>query len=315
MRKHFVRLVGGPEKEFRIAADTLIHLLETIRVGAQRALRLHVEGESVRKGPRPRWVDSASRLEVTGLGGGSTLLDIEAPTLAEVAPELFEASGQQRLFDDSGGKLDREETAVGLFADALATTLAEDRDAALADKPLLETCLAFARITAEGYGAIEIGGLLHRQRPVVVKAAEVQAIEKLYSDTPEPQAVRLVGVLDTISATKPGVVLILEDGQRVRAVLEAHEPDALKRLFGSKILVSGMAHYRPSGKLWRVSVELMKKAEAQDEVWSKPPRPRAAAAPFEPAPQDAVSGVSAFFGTWPGDESDEQLLKALGDIE
>lgn len=30
-----------------------------------------------------------------------------------------------------------------------------------------------------------------------------------------------------------------------------------------------------------------------------------------PLPQDETTGVAAFFGTWPGDESDEELLDAL----
>ncbi|WP_158542784.1 hypothetical protein [Lujinxingia litoralis] len=32
-------------------------------------------------------------------------------------------------------------------------------------------------------------------------------------------------------------------------------------------------------------------------------------------PQDASSGVTAFFGTWPGDESEEELLEAPQAIE
>jgi hypothetical protein len=28
-------------------------------------------------------------------------------------------------------------------------------------------------------------------------------------------------------------------------------------------------------------------------------------------PQDALTGVNAFIGTWPGDETDEELLAAL----
>lgn len=28
-----------------------------------------------------------------------------------------------------------------------------------------------------------------------------------------------------------------------------------------------------------------------------------------------VSGVAAFFGTWPGDETDEELLRLLKDID
>lgn len=36
---------------------------------------------------------------------------------------------------------------------------------------------------------------------------------------------------------------------------------------------------------------------------------------FEPVPQDATSGVSAFFGTWPGDETDAELLALLDEID
>ena len=32
-------------------------------------------------------------------------------------------------------------------------------------------------------------------------------------------------------------------------------------------------------------------------------------------PQDDTSGVAAFFGTWPGDESDAELLEALGETK
>jgi hypothetical protein len=31
-------------------------------------------------------------------------------------------------------------------------------------------------------------------------------------------------------------------------------------------------------------------------------------------PQDAGEGVSSFFGTWPGDETDDELLAALDAI-
>ncbi len=42
----------------------------------------------------------------------------------------------------------------------------------------------------------------------------------------------------------------------------------------------------------------------------KQPRPV-----FEPQTQDETSGVSAFFGTWPGDETDAELLVALDEID
>jgi hypothetical protein len=32
-------------------------------------------------------------------------------------------------------------------------------------------------------------------------------------------------------------------------------------------------------------------------------------------PQDKASGVSAFFGTWPGDETDAELLALLAELD
>lgn len=36
---------------------------------------------------------------------------------------------------------------------------------------------------------------------------------------------------------------------------------------------------------------------------------------FEPVPQDETSGVSAFFGTWPGDETDAELLALIAELD
>jgi len=36
---------------------------------------------------------------------------------------------------------------------------------------------------------------------------------------------------------------------------------------------------------------------------------------FEPVPQDTTSGVSAFFATWPGEETDAELLALLAELD
>ena len=36
---------------------------------------------------------------------------------------------------------------------------------------------------------------------------------------------------------------------------------------------------------------------------------------FEPVLQDETSGGSAFFGTWPGDETDAKLLALLAEVD
>ena len=48
-------------------------------------------------------------------------------------------------------------------------------------------------------------------------------------------------------------------------------------------------------------------SERADEKKSRPV--------FVPMPQDETSGVAAFFGTWPGDETEEELLALLTEID
>lgn len=48
-------------------------------------------------------------------------------------------------------------------------------------------------------------------------------------------------------------------------------------------------------------------------LWSRVPPPLRGSlrTPKLRRPQTATSGVNAFFGRWPGDETDEELLEAL----
>jgi hypothetical protein len=49
--------------------------------------------------------------------------------------------------------------------------------------------------------------------------------------------------------------LLLADGQEIRGVLEARDPDLLQKHFGQEITVFGKAIYRPSGSLFRLDAE------------------------------------------------------------
>ena len=80
--------------------------------------------------------------------------------------------------------------------------------------------------------------------------------------------------------------------------------------FGSRAVVSGVAQFRPSGKLLVIDVEHLGPARDGDAVFES--APKAVTRPVaSPLLQDESAGVSAFFGTWPGVESDEELLGAL----
>lgn len=310
MNKHKLTLMGGPHGEVRISAALLHEAVGALLEGARLATRFAVEGESVRKGPRPAWLDSACAVEITGLTAGSAVIAMEAPTLREADTLKFGDDGQRSLFEEIDQDFG-DQTAVDLFGQVLASVVERDADEVVADRALLNTCVRFARVAGHGFDGVRLEGLRGRSEPLIVTRDHVPQLELLRDETPTPQATRVAGMLDTISASRSDVILKLKDGTKVPARMEDHDPDALRALFGTTVVVSGMAHYRPSGRLLMVDVESIGEARAGDHLFEAAPVAHKRIAVATPVAQDDSSGVSAFFGTWPGEESEDELLEAL----
>lgn len=310
MNKHKLTLLGGSHGELRVRADILHETLGALLEGARHATRFFVEGESSRKGPRPGWLDSACRLDIRSLSAGSAALAVEAPTLEEAAPFRFGHEGQGALFDEPEHGV-ATQTAVDLFGTVLASVLEGQTDEVMADRALLDTCVRFARAAGDGSDGIRLEGLSGRAEAVTVRLDDVPRLEMLRDETPEPQAVRVCGVLDTISASRSDVLIRLSDGSKVPARLEEHDAETLQRLFDRRVVISGVAQYRPSGKLLLVDAESLSEAREADEFFETVPVARARLSVVPSKKQEGAAGVAAFFGTWPGDESDEELLEAL----
>ena len=310
MNKHTLTLLGSVHGELRVAASTLHETLGALIEGARLATRFVVEGESLRKGPRPSWLDAACAFDVTALSAGSAVMTLEALTLHEVDAARFGDLCQRSLFDRDQRRIG-ERTAVDLFAQVLAAVVEDEADDIIADRPLLDSCVRFARAAGPAFAGVQLEGLSGRDTPLVITPDQAPRIERLRDATPPPQAVRVAGTLDTISASRPDVLLKLNDGTTVPARLEDHDAQALRSLFGTPVTVSGKAHFRPSGRLLLVDVESIAPASATDRVFESAPVATRRLPVALPVAQDASSGVPAFFGTWPGEESDDDLLAAL----
>lgn len=315
MKQHTITLQGGPAG-LRVPADVLLELVSALQEGARRAARFVIEGESVRKGPKPTWLDAVGRFDVTGLTQGSAVLQVEAPSLAEALPERFGAAAQVALFADPSRTVDTSQSAIDFFGAVLTSALRGDREGLLADRPLLKACARLARAPGRGFRSVTLGGIAGVREPVALSSADVDTIELLRDETPTPRAVRVNGTLDTISVSKTDVVVRLGDGSAVAARVERHDAEELRSLFAKRVVVAGLALYRPSGRLLVIDAEHIGLASEGDALWEQPPAPRPVTnAPVaQTLPQDETTGVAAFFGTWPGDESDEELLAALAEI-
>ncbi len=77
-------------------------------------------------------------------------------------------------------------------------------------------------------------------------------------------------------------------------------------------MLEGQVTFRPSGEALRIQVESAFAAKAGDVLWAQLPKVE----PTVSSPRASVSpaGLDGFFGKWPGDETDDQLAKAMKDL-
>ena len=127
-----------------------------------------------------------------------------------------------------------------------------------------------------------------------------------------PQAVRFTCLLDTISGSRQTVLLRAESGETVLARLEPGvDPEQLRTLWNQRVLIHGTAHYKPSGSIQQIAVDGLQPAAPQDVLFAHIPLPTSRQPVFRSLLHDQKSGVASFIGTWPGDESDAELIEAL----
>jgi len=307
MLTYRLRLLGPEARGARIGAALLKDILDVMTEGAKGAVRLRAEGRSSARGLAPAWVGKAADFDVVGLAAGSTVLLIEAKTLHEAAPERF-GQGDFLL------ELDPNDSAIGLLEQSLSEALEGKTDSELFDEALLGKFEDLGDVFAHRVETIELTNG-RSTRPLIIDRARFANVPKLRRETPPAQAARVAGWLDAIRHSDRMFTLKLESGTTLRGVAEAVPTETLAGLFGRKAMVSGTAVFRPSGAVLRIEAEHIEPAGEDVAFWSVEPRPLRGG---EESPlrvnQGPRSGLNAILGQWPGDESDEQIARALEDL-
>ncbi|EPX56092.1 hypothetical protein D187_007434 [Cystobacter fuscus DSM 2262] len=305
--RHEIKLKGPVIRPERIPAPLFHDLLHIFVEGAQRALRLRVEGRSTARGTQPAWMRSAAQFDLLIEPPSEPgVFRVESRPLRQVLPANLRPG-------EAPYGLDLAQTAVDLFEEGLEDALAGATDSDTFDEGLVETFSAFARLFEQGVEAIEIVN----GRTIPIDTEGVERVIRLRRQIPAPQAVRIAGTLDTIRHSDRVFTLMLESGAVLKGVAERLEPTRMASLFGKQVVVSGMAVFRPSGSVSRIDVEQMQEASAQESaLWSRLPRPLRVSLDTRSlrVVQDDRSGLNAIYGQWPGDESEEELVAALEEL-
>ncbi|MEX2167892.1 MAG: hypothetical protein WD851_01155 [Pirellulales bacterium] len=278
-----------------------------------RTLRMAFEGRSTASGTAPAWLNRMSDIRFVDYDGNEdTILKFSCPTVGAAAPELY----GQREFPWSE-RPDENDTGFDLLGDVLADLATKNTDSQLFDGSLLRTLSRFKNGINGTFQEIELSGHRFTKRhPAVIDQTVINTAKAFSSDTPAPEPVRIVGMLDMVRASTQAFAIKLDDGQEVRGVMLNGEIGGLSHLLEKRVLVLGRAVFRPSGRLLRVDTEYVHPASADDEFFSRVPRAsrrRLDVRQFV-REQSNKRGVAAIIGKWPGDETDEQIEVALREL-
>ncbi|MGK4008661.1 hypothetical protein WMF31_39000 [Sorangium sp. So ce1036] len=300
--RHVLRFTGDEVATQR--APFLRDLLDVLVDGAQQAMRLQIDGRSTAPGTPPAWLEDAAAFEIEQIEEREIVL--RAPSLAEA---LSLRSRQLDLFTAA----EPGRSCLDYLEDSLDDALAGREDSDRYDRPLMATLEGFGRLFRHGVDSIE----LVNGRTLRVDAGGIEAIRALRQRTPEDRRVAVGGKLDAIRHSDRSFTLVLTSGETLRGLAaESVAPADLARLFGQPAIVSGIARFRPSGKVLRIEAERIDPATGDLAAWSTMPRPLDM--PAEPhwfrVPQGPSSGVAAIFGGIPMDDTEEEFQEALEEL-
>ncbi len=319
MIERSIKLVGQSAHGARVSAGALREALKLLVDGCQRALRMRAEGRSAARGPVPSWIVRSTAFEVE-LRAGSTLLAVHTPTLKEADPEQFR---QATLLGD----LDPSLTAVDYLSNSLDAALGNSVDPWAFDRSMLAALRRDLKdLFGEGITMFAIPLVAPGAGEVHVSPGDLSRLSRLERQIPPEQAVRVAGKLDTIRHSDVTFALFVGDStDALRGVSDRQQVARLQGLWGKRVVVTGIAHFTPEGGIQLLEAESIEPASATDlAIWGARPQSferiqegtgslpvaHESTAHLRVA-QGPRSGVNAIFGQWPGDESDEEVERAV----
>jgi hypothetical protein len=240
-------------------------------------------------------------------------LYFEAAQFGDVAQDYFV---QPRLFDDGPKATD---TAFDVLADSVEDVLARKTDSERFDVGLLKRFHRFETsvFTQDVSELLLSGHRILESRPCRISPEVTARAEELYLQTPQPGRVRIAGKLDMVQASTLAFELLLPAGERVRGVWKANEFETLRSLANTDVVASGIAVYRPSGALLRVDAESLAPQRPGDGIFATVPTPTGMKLDLKSLvrEQKRRGGVAAMLGKLPAEESDEQFLAAIAEMD
>ena len=278
---------------------------------AERATRLLATGEGSAKGSRPGWLSRCVDFTVTGITPGSTIIEIDAPALSDVAAEAFE---QRDLWREAPSE---EDTALDVAALAIAEVEKGDASGERYDTSVLEAVMEFQKAVREEGVGYQLIPREPGRGSFALKESTYAVIRERRAQLPEARAFIVHGKLDEIRHSGGRFRLLLDNGQQLLGRIHAEflNGESLRPLWGHPATVEGMVHFKLNGQPRFIEARKISAPAKGDAVFSEMPSVSARIAEGELFPELARrtkdSDPMGLWGAWPGNEPLEELMQML----
>ena len=248
---------------------------------------------------------------VTGLGTGSTTLDIQAPRLGDADTRMA-----QRDFWLE--RPDMGDTALDLAARAVTEAKSSNAIGDHFDSSILGEILKLGR-AAEGstdvrYELIPDDGT---RGGFVLEESECSGLRHRRNSIPASRAVVASGRLDEIGHGKGRFQLLMQEGGSLQGRLPRNSLDVelLRPLWGHPATVQGIVHFKSSGRPRLIEAYRISARAAGDAIFESLPKADTTRQEVSVA-RSSVGAIRrvdpmVLWGAWPGDEPIDELLAQL----
>ena len=309
-QQHYrLHIVGLAEDEGQIKVTTFQRVLDALLKTAERTARLLATGAGSEKGGKPRWLADTMDMTIAGLSAGSTVVEVVAPPIGETARDAF----AQFDFWDTTPQV--EDTALDLAARAIQEIQKDSPAGDYFDTSVLEAVLQFDRAARNPEVGYELVPFRKTHERFTVDHGTCVRVREWLDRVPSPRPFVISGRLDEIKYGN-GRFRLLVDGRSAlpgRVDPSSLNIEVLRPLWGKRTTIEGLVHFKVNGKPRLVEARKISQRGEGDGLFEQLPVAR-------PASQDLLPGIrreaaafdpSDLAGTWPGDESVDDLLKQL----
>ncbi len=308
--KYQIKIKGLKTPSGTISILALKDLASIFIENSERALRLAIEGNSIRKGQLPQWLKLAVDFNITSIKKGSTVLALEAPELSEVAAEQI---SQQNLWIDLP---EPNDTALTIWANSFNEATTEKYGSELYDKGLLTSFISFKDFIDKYAHSIEIDSAADKKiNRLKIDCQQIERVQKLTASIPESRKIILSGYIDVIEHYAGRFKLNLESGEKIQGEIDRSilDLELMRDYWGKKVTVRGMADYKPNGKIRFIKADLLKPFEESEKVFEEYmmfEEPRELVYQISKNKPE-ISPLKEIWGKWPSEESIEEILSEL----